>query len=118
MLLGVVIDGEKGDGGRDGAGFGATIDEVFDALRILLREFDLQQAKCYPTSKLPRTHYFSERPFYLWNIFMASSSSRAHNLRAPSTGAAIAWTEAWAAQPARLRPVTGKKVGGRRLFAH
>ena len=32
----------------------------------------------------------------------------------PSTGAAIAW----AAQPARLRPVTGKKVGGRRLFAH
>ena len=43
---------------------------------------------------------------------MASSSSRAHNLRAPSTGAAIAWTEAWAAQPARLRPVTAKWLGG------
>jgi hypothetical protein len=33
LLLGVVIDGEKGNGGRDRAGFGATIDEVFDALR-------------------------------------------------------------------------------------
>ena len=58
MLLGVVIDGEKGDGGRDGAGFGATIDEVFDALRK--SGYSQQEAKGYPPSKLrlPRTHSF------------------------------------------------------------
>jgi hypothetical protein len=58
LLLGVVIDGEKGNGGRDRAGFGATIDEVFDALRIACYHINQQKAY-YPQSNVP--HRLSER---------------------------------------------------------
>ena len=35
-----------------------------------------------------------------------------HDAQSPSTGAAIAWTEAWPTQPAVQRPLNRRKVGG------
>ena len=42
------------------------------------------------------------------------STQRARSSRPPSTGAAIAWMEAWPAQPAITQSVNRQKVGGRR----
>jgi hypothetical protein len=65
LLLGVVIDGEKGNGGRDRAGFGATIDEVFDALRIACYHINQQKAY-YPQSNVPHRSLKGRRSFHFW----------------------------------------------------